>query len=74
MSITWAERVRNLNKALGRKPTLNELLEVSQIHQMTPAEIEVQRQSWVRGMMARCEHGELDFEQCPKCLIRRRSP
>jgi hypothetical protein len=67
MTITWAERVANLNKALGRKPTLNELLEVNQIHIMTPAEIEAQRQSWVRGMMARCEHGELDFEQCPKC-------
>lgn len=26
-----------------------------------------QRESWVRGMMARCEHGELDFEQCQKC-------
>lgn len=65
--ITWAERVANLTKALGRKPTLNELLEVNQIHWMTPAEIEAQRQSWVRGMTARCEHGEVDFEQCPKC-------
>jgi hypothetical protein len=67
MSITWIERVANLTKALGRNPTLQELLEVCQIHQMTPAEIEAQRQSWVRGMTARCEHGELDFEQCPDC-------
>ena len=67
MSITWAERVANLSKALGRKPTLQELIEVSQIHQMTPAEVEAQSQSWVRGMTARCEHGEVDFEQCPKC-------
>ena len=67
MAITWADRVRNLNKALGRKPTLAELLDVCQIHEMTPAEVEAQRQSWVRGMTARCEHGELDFEQCPKC-------
>lgn len=65
--ITWTERVTNLTKALGRKPTLNELLDASQIHQMTPAEIEAQRQSFVRGMTARCEHGELDFEQCAKC-------
>ena len=65
--ITWAERVANLNRALGRKPTLQELLDVCQIHQMTPAEVEAQRQSWVCGMTARCEHGELDFEQCPKC-------
>lgn len=38
---------------------------------MTPEQyaemIEAQKQSFVRGMMARCEHGELDFEQCPKC-------
>ena len=26
-----------------------------------------QRQSWVRGMTARCEHGVVDFEQCPDC-------
>jgi len=67
MAITWADRVSNLTKALGRKPTLNELLEVCQIHQMTPAEIEAQSQSWVRGMTTPCEHGELDFEQCPQC-------
>lgn len=73
-AITWAERVQNLTKALGRKPTLNELLEVSQIHEMTSAEVEAQRQSWVRGMTARCEHGELDFEQCPKCHAARRTP
>lgn len=35
--------------------------------EMTPAEIEAQRQSWVRGMTGRCEHGKLDFEQCRKC-------
>lgn len=28
---------------------------------------EAQRQSWIRGVTARCEHGELDFEQCPDC-------
>ncbi|WP_068018934.1 hypothetical protein [Rhodoplanes sp. Z2-YC6860] len=65
--ITWADRIANLTKALGRKPTLQEMLDAAQVHQMTPAEIEAQRQSWVRGMTARCEHGELDFEQCPKC-------
>lgn len=69
--ITWADRVRNLTKALGRKPTLDELLLIAPLHIMTPAEIEAQRRSWVRGMTARCEHGELDFEQCAAC--RRRS-
>ena len=38
---------------------------------MTPEEQaamwQAQRESWVRGMSARCEHGELDFEQCPEC-------
>lgn len=67
MTITWADRVANLTKALGRRPTLDELLEATQIHQMTPEEIEAQRQSFARGMSARCEHGELDFEQCPQC-------
>lgn len=71
MAITWADRMANLARALGRKPTLAEMLEVVQIHQMTPAEIEAQRQSWVRGMTTPCEHGELDFEQCPGCLRRR---
>jgi hypothetical protein len=72
--ITWADRIANLTKALGRKPSLNEMLEAAQIHQMTPAEIDEQRKSWARGMTARCEHGELDFEQCPECRARRRSP
>lgn len=70
--ITWADRVVNLTRALGRKPTLEEMLDAAQIHQMTPAEIEAQRRSWVRGMTARCEHGDLDFEQCPHCRARKR--
>lgn len=73
MSITWADRVANLTKALGREPTTDELLDAVQIHEMTPAEIEAQRRSFVRGMTARCEHGELDFEQCPECLRARKS-
>lgn len=70
MAITWADRIANLTAALGRKPALEEMLDAAQIHQMTPAEIEAQRQSFVRGMTARCEHGELDFEQCPQCRSR----
>jgi hypothetical protein len=26
-----------------------------------------QRESWVRAFTTPCEHGELDFEQCPEC-------
>lgn len=41
------------------------------VARMTPEEREAmfdeQRKSWVRGMTARCEHGWLDFEQCPDC-------
>lgn len=65
--ITWTERVASLTKALGRKPTLDELLTACEVHVMTPEEVEAQRQSFVRGMTARCEHGELDFEHCAKC-------
>lgn len=52
---------------------LTELLRKSaaQVAAMSDAERETmiarQRESWVRGMTARCEHGEVDFEQCPKC-------
>lgn len=66
MAITWADRVTNLRKALGREPTLDELLDVAQIHQMTPAEIEAQRQSLGRALSP-CEHGIFDFEECPEC-------
>lgn len=66
-AINWADRLANLESALGRKPTLQEMLEVAQIHQMTAAEIEAQRKSFIRGMTTPCEHGELDFEQCPQC-------
>lgn len=46
---------------------LKEALELLRDYEMTPAEIEAQRQSWVRGMTARCEHGVVDFEQCSEC-------
>lgn len=55
--ITLAERVANLAK---------ELLECARTYDIA-AEIDAQRQSWVRGMTARCEHDEVDFEQCAKC-------
>jgi hypothetical protein len=67
MAITWVERMANLRNALGRRPTLQEALEVAQIHEMTPGEVDAQRRSWVRGMTTPCEHGELDFEQCGAC-------
>ena len=34
---------------------------------MTDAEIQAQRESWVRGMTTPCKHGVIDFEQCPDC-------
>lgn len=38
---------------------------------MPPAEreamMQAQRASWVRGMTTPCEHGVVDFEQCPDC-------
>jgi hypothetical protein len=53
--------------------SLEELIRKSKeaVAKMTPEEyaamIEEQKRSFVRGMTATCEHGVLDFEQCPKC-------
>lgn len=67
MILTWADRIANLTAALGRQPTLREILEAGQLYQMTPDEVEAQRRSCVRCMSARFEHGMADFEQCPNC-------
>lgn len=48
-SITWAQRVANLRRALGRDPTMEELLLLVPLHDMTPEEIQVQRESWARA-------------------------
>ena len=41
------------------------------VDQMNPEErekmMEGQRASWARAMTIGCEHGVLDFEQCPQC-------
>lgn len=47
--ITWAQRVANLSKALGRRPTLEELMLLVPMHNMTPEEIQAQRESWARS-------------------------
>lgn len=46
---------------------LQKLLHQAAQRPMTEAEIQEQRESWVRAMTTPCEHGELDFEQCPEC-------
>lgn len=52
---------------------LEEALAAAKAHvdAMTPEERETmreaQRKSWVRAMTTGCEHGVLDFEQCPDC-------
>ncbi|TXN23970.1 hypothetical protein [Methylobacterium sp. WL9] len=48
--ITWAQRVANLRKALGRRPTLDELMLLVPMHDMTPEERREQAESWARGM------------------------
>lgn len=48
--LTWEDRVRNLTEALGRRPTLKELLLLAPLHNMTPEEREAQQESFVRGM------------------------
>lgn len=53
--------------------SLEDLIRLSKesVSKMTSEEREAmlqeQKKSFVRGMMAKCEHGVLDFEQCPKC-------
>ena len=49
-AITWAQRVANLRKALGRRPTLAELLLLAPMHNLTPAERQAQAESWARAM------------------------
>jgi hypothetical protein len=48
--ITWRDRVANLREALGREPTLDELITASHVHIMTPAELQEQAESWARAM------------------------
>jgi hypothetical protein len=55
------------SKPLVTDPELLKKLAACKDTRQTAAEIEAQRQSWIRWMTAGCEHGELDFEECPKC-------
>lgn len=48
--ITWRERLVNLRKALGRDPTVEEMLDAAQIHEMTPEERQAQAESFARAM------------------------
>jgi len=48
--ITWAKRVHNLTQALGRRPTLEELLLLAPLHNMTEEELKAQQESFVRAM------------------------
>ncbi len=45
---TWRELVQKEQERLGRTMTLDELLVVARTYEMTPEEIEEQRQSWAR--------------------------
>jgi hypothetical protein len=49
MPIAWTDRIANLRKALGRNPTIDEMLDAAQIHQTTLAEMKAQRESLIRG-------------------------
>lgn len=48
--MTWAEKIAEATKRLGRQLTLKELLVLSREYTMTPEEIEEQKASWVRAM------------------------
>lgn len=47
--ITWAQRVANLRERLGLRPTLEELLLLVPLHDLTPAERQAQAESWARA-------------------------
>lgn len=47
----WKGKVDAETKRVGRKLTLDELLTLARTHDMTPEEIEAQRQSWARQDM-----------------------
>ncbi len=47
--ITWKARLENLRIALGRQPTLSEMLMAAEIHEMTPDERKAQAESWARS-------------------------
>ena len=72
-----AECVKILYAALSPSPqprlTLDELIAKSKADLAAMSEEErramwaAQRESFARGMSTPCEHGVLDFEQCPDC-------
>jgi hypothetical protein len=47
--ITWAQRVENLRKELGRELTLPDLLRLAPQHKMTSEERQAQAESWARA-------------------------
>lgn len=49
--ITWAERLDNLRRALGREPTLQELMLIVPLHNMTPEEKADQRLRYVKVLV-----------------------
>jgi hypothetical protein len=54
---------RNLEQALAEAQARYKAMTPEQKAAMWKA----QRESFARGMNTPCEHGELDFEQCPDC-------
>lgn len=49
LPITWAQRVQNLRNSLEREPTLDEMLLLNSMHEMTPEERRAQAESWARA-------------------------
>jgi len=51
----------------NRREALEALLVAARNYEMTEADTQAQRESWVKGMTTPCEHGVLDFETCADC-------
>lgn len=60
---------KNIEKLLKRAKKLVSKMSAKEYADM----MEEQKKSFVRGMMSRCAHGKLDFEQCMKCRAERDS-
>lgn len=48
--MVWQEKIRLEEYILGRKLSLSEMIDLAKTYKMNEAEIQAQRESWVRAM------------------------
>lgn len=57
--MNWEETIRLEEYVIGRKLSLREMLDLAKTYKMNEAEIQAQRESWVRAMKST---GDLRFD------------